>query len=40
VATAQTALNLARQRQNQALAASLETNLARYQAQAASGGPQ
>ena len=40
VATAQTALNLARQQQNQALAASLETNLARYQAQAASGGPQ
>jgi tetratricopeptide (TPR) repeat protein len=40
VATAQTALNLARQQQNQALAASLETNLARYQAQAANGGPQ
>jgi tetratricopeptide (TPR) repeat protein len=40
VATAQTALNLARQQQNQTLAASLETNLARYQAQAASGGPQ
>jgi tetratricopeptide (TPR) repeat protein len=39
VATAQTALNLARQQQNQTLAASLETNLARYQAQAASGGP-
>jgi tetratricopeptide (TPR) repeat protein len=40
VATAQTALNLARQQQNQALAASLETNLQRYQAQAAGGAPQ
>ncbi len=39
-ATAQTALNVARQQQNQALAASLEANLARYQAQAASGGTQ
>ena len=38
VATAQQALNLARQQQNLSLAASLEGNLERYQAQAASGG--
>lgn len=40
VTTAQTALNLARQKQNATLAASLEANLARYQAQAQGGaGP-
>jgi len=40
-ATAQAALDLARQQQNGALAASLEANLARYraQAQSGSGGP-
>lgn len=38
VATAQQALNLARQKQNLSLATSLEGNLERYQAQAASGG--
>ena len=41
VATAQAALDLARQQENGALAASLEANLARYraQAQSGSGGP-
>jgi tetratricopeptide (TPR) repeat protein len=38
VATAQQALNLARRQQNLPLAASLEANLERYQAQAVSGG--
>ncbi len=40
VTTAQAALQLAREQQNQALAASLEANVARYQAQAAAGGTQ
>jgi tetratricopeptide (TPR) repeat protein len=39
VTTAQSALTLARQQQNQVLAASLEENLQRYQAQAATGAP-
>jgi tetratricopeptide (TPR) repeat protein len=41
VATAQTALDMARQQQNGVLAAQLEANLARYraQAQSGSGGP-
>jgi len=45
VSTAQTALDLAKQQQNGALAASLEANLGRYRAQAQSqtqsgaGGP-
>jgi tetratricopeptide (TPR) repeat protein len=38
IATAQAALKLSRQQQNDALAASLEGNLARYQAQARSAG--
>ncbi|HTW49555.1 MAG TPA: tetratricopeptide repeat protein [Acidobacteriaceae bacterium] len=38
VTTVQQALNLARQQQNLTLATALEANLARYQAQAASGG--
>ncbi|HEX4006675.1 MAG TPA: tetratricopeptide repeat protein [Acidobacteriaceae bacterium] len=38
--TAQAALKLAQQQQNLPLAASLEANLARYQAQAAAGQPQ
>jgi hypothetical protein len=39
VATAETALNVARQQQNAELATALEANLARYRAQALGGAP-
>jgi hypothetical protein len=39
VATAQAAVELARQQQNAELATALEANLARYRAQALSGAP-
>jgi hypothetical protein len=39
VTTTQTALEVAQQQQNAALAAALEANLARYRAQAGAGKP-